>query len=570
MGKKVILVILFLLVAFCLRFSRLDSFPISLFADEVDVGDQAYSILKTGKDYFGNPWPVDFQSYGDWRTPFFIYSSIPAVAIFGLNELGVRFTPAFFGLLGVMAIFFLVREMFKDFKIAFFSLIFLTFSFWHLHYSRAAFEVTEMLFLYFLALFFFFKSFNNQKLIFLSAFFIGLTSYVYNAPKLFTPLLIILMVIIYRQELLRFSKKILLITLVFFVILETPFLLSLISGTGGSRFSSLSIFTEPTVIPEIGFRRLEDIMAVTGEYPPIGTPPIFSSRVFHNKFLSTGLVFLNNYLEAFSTRFLFTFGDIKLRHSSQMMGVLFWVDIILIPLGLFWLFTKNKNRKLAWFLLFWLLIAPISSALTRDGKDHATRLILMLPPLVIFSSLGVNLLYNSRKKWILVVLSVVFLGQFILYWHDYYVHYPVRSERWWHWGFKETMLKTKEIEGDYERIVFSDRGDPPERFFLFWFQFDPSAWQKGQEMVDLNPCLTDLKKIDKYYFGHIQENCLSKWDLSGILDKKTLYVFPASELGGINFANEAMITGGELLESIYFPYTQEPAFYVIKGIEESL
>src|SRR3990170_1862219 len=92
-------VILFLILAasLFLRVWKLDAVPVSLFSDELDVGYQAYSIIKTGRDYSGNVLPLHFQSYADARAPLYIYASIPTVAVFGITAWGVRLPAAAFG-----------------------------------------------------------------------------------------------------------------------------------------------------------------------------------------------------------------------------------------------------------------------------------------------------------------------------------------------------------------------------------------------------------------------------------------------------------------------------------------
>src|SRR3989344_1271339 len=96
-NKKILIVIL--LFAAFLRFWKINEVPVSLFGDELDVGYQAYSILKTGKDYSGNFWPLHFHSLAEWRTPLYLYSSVPTVALFGISPLGVRLPAALFGVL---------------------------------------------------------------------------------------------------------------------------------------------------------------------------------------------------------------------------------------------------------------------------------------------------------------------------------------------------------------------------------------------------------------------------------------------------------------------------------------
>src|SRR3989338_2374980 len=102
--KRALLVIL--LVASLLRLWKLDQVPVSLFGDELDVGYQAYSILKTGKDYYGNPWPMHFHSLAEWRTPLYLYSAVPTVAVFGISPLGVRLPPPTFGVFALFFFFF--------------------------------------------------------------------------------------------------------------------------------------------------------------------------------------------------------------------------------------------------------------------------------------------------------------------------------------------------------------------------------------------------------------------------------------------------------------------------------
>ena len=99
-SKSKFFLVLILILASFLRLWGLTKVPVSMFADELDVGYQAYSILKTGRDYMGNPWPLNFQSYSDLRTPLYIYAAVPTVSIFGISPLGVRLPAAIFGILG--------------------------------------------------------------------------------------------------------------------------------------------------------------------------------------------------------------------------------------------------------------------------------------------------------------------------------------------------------------------------------------------------------------------------------------------------------------------------------------
>src|SRR5260221_76493 len=79
-----------LALTFFTRFYQVTSFPPSLYWEEMALGYDAYSVLKTGKDHLGNtPSIIAFESYGDYKPALYFYLLIPSFAIFGLNEFAV-------------------------------------------------------------------------------------------------------------------------------------------------------------------------------------------------------------------------------------------------------------------------------------------------------------------------------------------------------------------------------------------------------------------------------------------------------------------------------------------------
>jgi 4-amino-4-deoxy-L-arabinose transferase-like glycosyltransferase len=139
--KKYLLIIILVLATF-LRLYKLSINPPSMFGDEADLGYQAYSILKTGKDYQGNFMPLNFHSLAEYRTPLYLYSAVPTVAIFGVSPLGVRLPAAIYGVLSVLGFYLLVSKMSNgNWKMASIASFLLAISPWHLQYSRAGFVI---------------------------------------------------------------------------------------------------------------------------------------------------------------------------------------------------------------------------------------------------------------------------------------------------------------------------------------------------------------------------------------------------------------------------------------------
>ena len=79
------LFLLILVIASILRLYQLGHVPVSLDWDEVSLGYNAYSILKTGKDEFGQQLPLILRSFDDYKPALYAYLLIPFIFIFGLS-----------------------------------------------------------------------------------------------------------------------------------------------------------------------------------------------------------------------------------------------------------------------------------------------------------------------------------------------------------------------------------------------------------------------------------------------------------------------------------------------------
>ena len=101
-----------LLLAAVLRLWNLSSIPPGLTPDEASLGYNAYSILKTGKDEYGQVLPVIFKSFGDYKPGLYVYLTVPFVALFGLTELAVRLPSAMAGIFAAWLLYKIVELLF--------------------------------------------------------------------------------------------------------------------------------------------------------------------------------------------------------------------------------------------------------------------------------------------------------------------------------------------------------------------------------------------------------------------------------------------------------------------------
>ena len=186
--KNNLIIFLIIILAFFLRIYKITSIPPSLNWDETSIGYNAYSVLKTGRDEWGQFMPVHFKSFGEYKLPAQIYASIPAIAIFGLNDFGVRITPVVYGTMTILLLYFLVFEIFKRKDISFLSSFLLAVSPWHIQLTRASFESSFSLFWFILGVWLLIKGLKNGKWLVVSMIPFVISVYTYNTARVFTPL----------------------------------------------------------------------------------------------------------------------------------------------------------------------------------------------------------------------------------------------------------------------------------------------------------------------------------------------------------------------------------------------
>ncbi|HBL51773.1 MAG: hypothetical protein A3D24_01765 [Candidatus Blackburnbacteria bacterium RIFCSPHIGHO2_02_FULL_39_13] len=555
--KTKLVLISILALASILRIWGLDKVPPELFGDELDVGYHAYSLLHTGRDYYGQLLPTYIHSFSEWRAPLLMYVTVPFIAIFGLNEYGVRLPEAFLGILSVLLLYLLVDKTLKDKRVALFSALLLAISPWHLQYSRAAFEISLLLTLLLSGTLSFLNGLKNWKWLIVSAVLFGLTFYTYSTANVFTPFIIVSLVLLHREELkVGFAKKSI-FPLLIFVVIAMPIAYNIFFGFASERFQKFSLLSNEGMIRDIVAQR---------EAGGNG----FIEKIMHNRPVDVARNFVSNYTTSFSSKFLFIDGDITFRHSIYKTGEFYWIQLFLILAGIYAFIKKGASR----FWILWLLLAPIPAALTIDGAIHATRLILMLPPLIVLAAVGLNYLVNIKngagrvfsRNIVVLVIFLVLSVETMMYLHRFWVHYPKESWRWWHTGYKEAILFMKSEELNYQTIAFNNTYEPSLIRFLFWWEYSPDKFikefTKDQAKQNVLPGFDGFKVGDKYYFGSVQ----TLGGVSNFVKPGMIYlVSQRDEVPGDWDWEKNPPPGIKVLKTVRNPYN-EPIFYVVASI----
>ena len=485
--KNYSLLIIILCLAAFLRFYQITNVPPSTQWDETAIGYNAYSILKTGRDEYGQFLPLVFKSFGDYKPGLYIYLTVPSVALFGLNELAVRVPSALAGIASVWLIYLASLLLFKKKPLALFISFALAMSPWQMHFSRGGWEANLALFLVLAGLLFFLKSEKKPKYLYPSAIAFGLSFLSYQGSKVFVPLLLLGLLIFFFKKIKTLSIKSIIISLFLLFLVASPSFLTILTW-GGGRLKTMSLFSYPRSENEIQHILNKD------------NNNLFYFNLFHSEGLSFVTRFVERYFNHFSGRFLFFEGDwSSLRHGPSYNGVLYLFDFFLILFGLYFLVRLNTRESK--FIWFWLFIAPLPAAITRDSIQGVRSLNMVLP-LMILVGCGFYQLFlwlQKQKKLFSVCFSlllvVFYLFSVAYYLEQYFYHYPLQSSKDWQYGYQQIIQKVYPLRNNYQKIVFTSEYGQPYIYWLFYGQYPPSDYQAKARLTE-NPS-GDVGKVEK-------------------------------------------------------------------------
>lgn len=521
------LLFLIVVLATILRFAKIDQVPPSLNWDEVSHGFNAYSLLTTGKDEWGVNFPLIFRAYGDYKLPIYIYLTVISEFFFGLTTFAVRLPSVLAGIGTVIFTYLLTKELFKKLEIRNWKLEIITSLLvavepWSLFLSRGAFEANLALFFFIAGMFYFLRGINNSLTsnnLLLTSVLFGLSVWTYNSYRIFTPLILIALFVIYRNELLLTFRKNLKLTTHFSLLIALfflPMFFQLLNPIGQARYGNLTIL-DSGAINEINEERN------SSEFSP------FVSRLLFNKATYFTKKFTLNYFSHFSPRFLFVDGGKDYQFSVPGKGVLYPVNAIFIVLGIILLIMKRN--KISYLVFSWLFLAPIPDSLTREAP-HVLRSLTTLPLPMILSAAGLvwfiswsNKLLGSKdlspstwpigwkkilipRKEALYLAYVLFLA--ILtenYLVGYFENYGNNYSWSWQYGYRQVVKYIKENYLKYDKIIITKKYGEPHEFILFYWPWKPEEYQSDPNLIRFyqsNWYWVD--RFDKFYF-------INDWDV---------------------------------------------------------
>ena len=399
--------ILAVLMTIAFRFPLLDSLPPGLNFDE---GGEGVAALDVTNGQFQVMWPI-----GGGKEPLMAYLVQPLFWIFGPTRLALRLYSAIWGVIAVVATWFLARQLWPDTEdilwhtwVPAFAAFGLATAFWHVAYSRIAFRAISNPAVEALALGFLWRALRtwHWRDFLLAGFAIGGLAYTYLAGR-FVPIAIALffgvqIVIAWGQGkqplLLTHSRK--LVAMVGMALLVfAPMAIFFIQNPGafGERAAAVSIFSPAMnhgnfwgTLWDTTVTTLGTFVALTGDPNPLGNIP----------------------------------GRPEL---SPLLGIFFVLGVAVS--------LVRWRRPPYLFLLIWWPIMLLPAILAPEGAPHHLRLIGTAPGTYIFVAVGmvwVLMWVGSKSRtllhtqpWLLPTLLalLIFTPTAIQTYRDYFIHW---------------------------------------------------------------------------------------------------------------------------------------------------
>jgi 4-amino-4-deoxy-L-arabinose transferase-like glycosyltransferase len=506
--KSLIYLLLVVILGAIIRFGALTWNPASLNWDEVSHGYNAYSILKTGMDQWGQKFPVfNFRAYGDYPTTLNLYLTIPFLILFGLTEFAIRFPHALLGTLTIVSAYFLTFGITNKKNVSLLTSFLVAISPWYVFTSRFVLQSNLSVFLLITSAALFVNRDRNRYFFPISFFLFTLTLFSYHTTRIFSPLFIVGVLLIYKDEI---KNKLIYLFFGLFVILSAYIL---INPGALARGNVLFLIDQSSV------NQIESARNVS-KLPSVITKLIYNRPVYF------ALKFSKNYINYFSPKFLFLNGGTQYQFSIPNRGLIYPVSLPFFYIGLVLLIVRTFKKsdeesfKKYKLLLLWLILSPIPASLTNESYT-VLRATTMLPIPEILIAISLYWFVDMIPTKVRSVTYIIYIMLVFVFAESYFVNYftKYRTDYSWSWqyGYKEVIDYVKDNYDRYDKIVVTKKYAEPHEYFLFYLKYDPTKYLNDSTKIAFNQSNWFwVDKFDKFYFVNDWQVKLNRPEISSI------------------------------------------------------
>jgi len=177
------------------RLVLIGSVPPGLNQDEASIGYDAYAILHYGIDRNGIHNPIHLIAWGSGQNALYAYFSMPFIYLLGLTPLTTRAVSIIFGIIGLLAFYYLVKRLSNNKHLGLISMFLLAISPWHIMMSRWGLESNLFPSLVLLSVLLLIVSYQRYKYFPVACGLFALSLYAYGTAYFFIPVFLLLVLI---------------------------------------------------------------------------------------------------------------------------------------------------------------------------------------------------------------------------------------------------------------------------------------------------------------------------------------------------------------------------------------
>ncbi|OGK15492.1 hypothetical protein A2774_04325 [Candidatus Roizmanbacteria bacterium RIFCSPHIGHO2_01_FULL_39_12c] len=520
--KKVLFFLFFLFIL--IRLPALDQ--IFLLHDERDIVLSGYSIAKTGKDLYGNRFPLVFDKISPNNPLIAIYYSAIWSLFLPPNVFNARLPFILISALLIFLVYDLIFFITKNKTLSLLTTIIFCFSPWIFHLARLALDIPLAIVLLLLGILFYFK-----KKRFLAYLLFSLTFFTYQGFRLLIPFLLIYLELFYflkNKNKYSFLKISLVNLLFYFLLVFLAFNFEPQIST--NRLQEIIFFNYEKNALEVDFRRMTSLA------------PAIVDRFFSNKLTVPIDYILENTVKAFDPSFLFKKGDDSAINGNAVGGQFFLTFVIFYFLGIISLGKRAELKD--FYILGFIPVGIIPTLLSTHGASFAIRGILSTVGYSYLLTLGINfglsiIQKNKYKKLIIALCFLLLASNILTFIYGYYFRRPVTVGELFNENERQLAGYLQTNEGNKITIYHNS---PKDLLFSLVFLKNPSSGRLNSAQTSLSKGLTldwegfYFKTCDKTknYFSLINavvsEKCFEEKEYNNIVEKISLDKLKADQI----------------------------------------
>ena len=475
--KYVFVFLAIIILAIILRFPFLNVFPPAMVQDEVGLAYSAISIAETGRDEWGEAFPLLFKSFGDYKSPAFIYLTAALYKIITWHQVLPRITSAIAGVLIVILSILWIRQLTHSKKLALLAGLLVATSPWTIHLSRMALE-SNIALAFFLTGLLLIGVKNTILSTLVAAIFFSLGTYTYSGYRFLAItflLAYILSIILFNYKIIKNYQallKKLFIILIVSSLLSLPILL--VKNTNIRMNQVLLVSSEKQLQL---YKHYENNCHLT--FSAIDPRLNVVCRLAYNKFSRPILITIKSYLKHLSPGFYFFTGDTEAGRNPTQAGQFYPFLIIFWMIGLV---KALENPRKHLLLLFGFLVAILPSAVA--GDPHAIR----LTPVIPFILLGIIRGYQYFREKICKqqIVDYLFVALLLLSTIFYSFNYMISTSMnheltnsYLSYAKKISNIAHDYVERGYRVYADIELYPEPHIYYVYWNQIDPLLTQQS-------------------------------------------------------------------------------------------